>query len=584
MAEDTAGPKFVVAGDIDKDGLQDLISAWNQNQPVQLHLQRRDSDGNISFRTITLGGTDPIAVVGGLQIGQINDDDNDGDIDDDDWLDVVVLSKATGHAAWCPAEPPKEISSLEGEIIVLFSPDDANLIPDGDRWTEMILVNPFVQDRWIHNQFPGNEFVSFEESKTKPEWNGFTDLVVANMDGLDGDDILVSLNTGECEELGQKLAINTIDLWVNPGPGGLAEVSEEWGAPPPETLSRGVPVALMHDVPQVKGIEVLDIDNDGDLDVIATWTNAISRNIRWARNPLVPHQTGGASGRDAVIAGYKDGVDTCAGGVNDDGPCPNGDIDCVGIPDGTCTGGVCVGGQADGADCQDNNGCLGIEDGTCEPGGWRFIATEWEQRPIGELDTAADIITLGDIDNDLSDDILVRSTNGQIIQWFRQPNTLVVAPEFPPNDPVPDRFNFPWQVFTLTEFSGQEPEAIAIGDVTGDGKNEVIVAVEGGVFWYDGTTADSVYDPWFPNPIIQDSPAETTDVTTTAPGGTAPGTGVGVQAVDISTHINSLLIVDLDGDGKNDIIGTLDRRTDSGLSDDRLVWYRNTRTEEDEGE
>ena len=57
---------------------------------------------------------------------------------------------------------------------------------------------------------------------------------------------------------------------------------------------------------------------------------------------------------------------------------------------------------------------------------------------------------------------------------------------------------------------------------------------------------------------------------------------MGVEAVDTSTHINTLLVVDLDNDGKNDIVGTLDRRTGAGLSDDRLVWYRNTRTEVEE--
>ncbi|MGB2986124.1 MAG: hypothetical protein WBE26_09600 [Phycisphaerae bacterium] len=587
VAEDTAGPKFVVAADIDKDGLLDLVSAWNQSQPIQLHLQRRDPEGTISFRTITLAGTNPVAIVAGLEAGQINDDNGDGEIDDDDWLDVVILSKASGLVAWCPTSPPKKISNLDGEIIVLFSPGDAGLIPDGDRWTEMILVNPYVQDRWIHNQFPGKEHEDFEAGKTKPEWNGFTSLVVANIDGEPGDDIVVALNPGECEELGQKPPINTVDLWVNPGP-GLAETSEEWGAPPPGNLSRGVPVALMINAPQAKDLAVMDIDDDGDLDVIVTWTNAITMNISWARNPLVPHQAGGPGGRDEVIAGYSSpGVDYCLGGVADGYTCPNGDIDCLGIPDGTCTGGTCVGGADDGADCDDNADCLGIEDGVCMPGSWRFLATGWEERPIGQVDTGADIIEIGDIDDDGSDDVLVRSTNGQIVQWFRQPNALVVAPEFPPNDPVPDRINFPWNVFTLTEFADQEPEAIAIGDVTGDGKVEVMVAVEGGVFWYDGTISETVYDPWAPNTIIQDSPADTTDATT-APGGTTtvpgttPGTGVGVSVVDTSTHINTLLVVDLDGDGKNDIVGTLDRRTDAGLSDDRLVWYRNTRTEEGE--
>jgi len=55
---------------------------------------------------------------------------------------------------------------------------------------------------------------------------------------------------------------------------------------------------------------------------------------------------------------------------------------------------------------------------------------------------------------------------------------------------------------------------------------------------------------------------------------------VGVTAVDTSTHINTLLVVDLDGDGKNDVVGTLDRRSGAGLSDDRIVWYRNVRSDE----
>ncbi len=540
VAEDTAGPKFVISADIDQDGLLDLVSAWNQNQPVQIHLQRRDPEGIISFRTITLAGTTPLAVIAGVEVGQINDDG---------WLDIVVLSKATGFITLCPTSPPKVISRLEGEIIVLFSPGSAASIPDGDQWTEMILVNPFVRDRWIHNQFPGNEAKSLEVAKVKPEWSGFTALVVANIDGQPGDDIIVALNPGECDKLGQKPPLNTVDLWVNPGP-GQAEISAAWGAPPPG-LSRGVPVTLIADGPQVKDIGVMDVDDDGDLDIVSTWTNAVSQNVRWVRNPLIPHEPGGPSGSNAVIAGFRDDFDFCIGGANDELDCPNGAADCP--------------------------------DGLCSWAGWWFFATEWEERPIGSVDTAADVMALGDVDNDGSSDVLMRSTNGQIIQWFRRPNKLGGEPEFPPPDPVPDRFNFPWTVFTLTEFTNQEPEAIALGDITGDGKNEVLVAVEGGVFWYDGSVGNSRYDPWFPNAIIQDSPAETTDATVEeTEDGEAPGSGVGVEKVDVSTHINELLIVDLDGDGKNDIVGTLDRRTGSGLSDDRLVWYRNTRTEPEE--
>jgi hypothetical protein len=196
------------------------------------------------------------------------------------------------------------------------------------------------------------------------------------------------------------------------------------------------------------------------------------------------------------------------------------------------------------------------------------------------VDTAADVIAIGDIDNDGSDDVLVRSIDGRIVQWFRRPNQLVVSPEFPPADPLPTRFNFPWQVFTLTELSDNVPEAIAVGDITGDGLNDVMVAYEGGVYWFDATVGDSAYDPWFPNAIIQDVPSATAGTAAEGTGGgAAPGSGVGVGEVDITTRINDLLVVDLDLDGRLDIVGTLDRRSGSGLSDDRLVWYRNIRAD-----
>lgn len=568
VSEDTAGPKFVVSGDVDQDGLLDVVSGWNQSQPIQLHLQRRDADGNISFRTINLGGTTPMAVIAGVELGRINGDE---------FPDIVVLAKASGFSAFCPTDPPSEISKLEGEIIVLFNPGSAALIPDGDRWTEMILVNPYVQDRWIHNQFPGNETVEFEELKTKPERAGFTALAVGDIDGRAGDEIVVALNPGECKELGQSPPTNTVDLWINPG-GAAAEDSTLWGVPSDLPLSRGVPLAITTDGPEVTDVAIYDVDGDGDADVVAAFSNSISINVRWVRNPLV------SAGSAAVIAGSSDDLpDICSGGANDDGPCPNGDADCAGIPDGNCVNNLCVGGVTNGGACASNGNCRGIDDGVCIHGKWRFFASNWELRPVGQVDTAADVITIGDVDTDGFDDVVVRSTIGQIVQWFHRPNALTIEPEFPPSDPVPDRTNFPWPVFTLTEFSGQEPEAIALGDVTGDGQNELMVAVEGGVFWYDGTVGSSAYDPWYANTIIQDNPPDSTDPASTDAGTDAAqpgGAGVGVTAVDSSTHVNALLVVDLDGDGKNDIIGTLDRRSGSGLSDDRLVWYRNTKTDE----
>jgi len=546
VEEDTAGPKFAVAGDVDQDGLLDLVSGWNQSQPIQLHLQRRDPAGKISFRTVTIAGTSPTAVMAGVRLGQI---DNDG------WLDIVVLVKAAGGQTFCPPErrpcttdadcnpacaldpdcviavqcgnivpgvcdnldDPSPINLLEGEILVYFSPGNAALIPDGDRWQEMTLINPFVDDTWIHHQFPGRDDVDFNEAQTRPELSGFTDLEVVDIDQDGMDDILVALNPAECKELGQEPPTNTVDLWMNPG-GDMGRVPQLWGAPPPAGLSRNVPLVLMSSASAVKDIAVDDVDGDGDPDVIATFTNALTLNISWRRNPAIPHTEGGPSGRDEIVRGTSDG--------------------------------------------------------------FRFYANGWESgvRPVGQVDTNADILTIGDVDNDGFNDVIVRSSLGRIIQWFRRPNSQVVAPEFPPADPVPNRFNFPWPVFTLTEFNGLEPQALSAGDITGDGQIEVLTAVGGGVFWFDGTAGDSVFDPWASNPIIQNDGGDAGGTTDSQP---APGgTGVGVEQVDVSTHINALLVVDLDGDGKNDIVGTLDRRSGAGLSDDRLVWYRNVRTDD----
>ncbi len=537
VSEDSAGPKFVVSGDVDQDGLLDLVSAWNQSQPVQLHLQRRDPQGNISFRTITLAGTSPVAIVGGLAVGQINGDG---------WLDVVILVKGTGSGTFCPTpDGPVEVSRTEGEIIVLFNPGTVTAIPDGDSWTELILVNPLVADRWIHNQFPGNEEMPIEEAKVTPENSGFTSLVVADIDGQPGDEIVVALNTGECEGLGQKPPVNTVDLWINPG-GVSAETASNWGAAGPGGFSGGLPITLMMNLPQVKDIKVMDVDDDGDLDVVATWTNSLSGNILWARNPLTP------SGLGAVTSGALDGgADVCLDGLNDGMACPNGDADCVGPPNGMC-----------------------------QPTSWRYVTSSWDERPVGHLDTGADMLAIGDIDQDGFEDVVVRSTLGQIVQWFRRPQgTEIVQPEFPPSDPVPDRLNFPWPVFTLTEFNAQEPSAIGLGDLTGNGVLDLVLAVEGGVWWYEGPSdPEEIFGAWAPNPIIQDEGGDPSGGVTPDPG--VPGAGVGVDAVDTSTSINALLVVDLDEDGRNDIIGTLDRRSGAGLSDDRLVWYRSIRTEE----
>src|SRR6185503_1074573 len=150
----------------------------------------------------------------------------------------------------------------------------------------------------------------------------------------------------------------------------------------------------------------------------------------------------------------------------------------------------------DGLGCPVGDECLGLpgtaDDGCCTPTSWRFFSNSWEIRPVGQIDSDADVLAIADVDSDGFMDIAVRSTNGRIVQWFRRPSQLVVPPEFPPSDPLPSRTDFPWPVFTLTEFENQDLEAIAFGDVTGDGQPELLAAVGGGVYWFDSTVNGSV--------------------------------------------------------------------------------------------
>jgi len=78
-----------------------------------------------------------------------------------------------------------------------------------------------------------------------------------------------------------------------------------------------------------------------------------------------------------------------------------------------------------------------------------------------------------------------------------------------------------------------------------------------------------VYDQWSSTLILDDSSS-----------GTAATTDPNVSPNDVSgeTVINSILVVDLDGDGANDLVVTLDRNGLSGITNDALVWLQNTQT------
>ncbi|MCK4660376.1 MAG: VCBS repeat-containing protein [Phycisphaerae bacterium] len=477
-SEDSAGPVFVVAGDLDGDSLMDLVSAWNESQPIQAHLQRRNAAGEIAFETVPLGGTAPIARVAGLELA---------DMDADGWLDVVVLVKDTGQVASCDESREdcdvtdnggRIEGAIEGGIIIFYNPQDTTGVP----WSVTKLTTSFLAGR--------DEGESLEEG-------GYTSLAVGEIDGINGPDIVVAFNSAEGNaELPLEPAdglpqLNSVDLWANPGP-DQARKGEQW--------SRAM---IYADLPPVGACRILDVDRDGDMDAVCTYPSAASSNVRWIPNPL-------DLGDQAKVYDF-----------------------------------------------------------------WGIGAM---YAPVGQISTGADSLAIGDLDNDGIDDILVRSSQGQVVQWFK-------APALPPFDFI----RSPWRVYTLAEFREREPQAMAVGDLTGNGRMEVAVSAEGAVAWFDSQDAMDEFDQWGETLIIDDAPSDTSANADPDPNGNDNAAGLSdmlalltdpqqqSQPENTVTLVNSLLIADIDGDGRNDMIGTLDRTDGSGLTNDALILFRNER-------
>lgn len=248
-SEDSAGPQFVVAEDLDSDGLLDLVSAWNQTQPVQIHLQRRNAGGQIRFQTTTLAGNVPIVSVAGLSVA---------DFDRDGAPDIAVLLKETFlEDAGCLDSEATENSGASGIVMLYMGPADADEVDQALAWREI----PVEASRLVGTEGDG----------IAPENGGFTSMKIGDIDGDTDTDIIVAWNT-PCGG-----GTSNVVVFNNQGPADVRDGTWTFTVIPNE-----IPAGET-----VKDIGLGDVDLDGDLDIVATFPGAGSMNVRWFRNPLI---------------------------------------------------------------------------------------------------------------------------------------------------------------------------------------------------------------------------------------------------------------------------------------------------------
>jgi len=282
-----------------------------------------------------------------------------------------------------------------------------------------------------------------------------------------------------------------------------------------------------------QALDIGDIDGDGDIDIIAAFDGVNEENDP-NKELEIWFNPGGEMSR------YEEEfVSTDLTDEDDDGELDT----CVLTVTQYWTKGVILERMHDLTDVEfcdvDQNGALDAVSVTPSSSSYKltwlenlgnsFGTADWH--PIGENDNGLDQLLQVDFDGDGENDILAYSEAAHSVHWFNNPGE------------VTEQY-FPWEVYNIAQLIDEGPLSMSFGDLNNDGISDVVLSFGKQINWYMANEG-VVTNPWSEFLLSYD---------------------------DGGAEIRSVWVVDLDGDGLDDVVAALDR---DGTEDDRLVWFHN---------
>ena len=273
VATDSYYDIVVITTDIDNDGDLDVLSA--SRRAINWH---ENTDGKGSF-----GEKQKIVFTDLANSIFPSDLDNDGDID------IAYASINNGNIAWI--ENVSEHGEFGKEILVTREPKSENLVYpsdiDGDGDLDLIMVTEYDGKIFWYKNIDG--YGNFEEQKTiTTSAHIAISIFPTDLDG-DGDIDILSASEGFTESsLTTSYHKNNIAWYENLD--GLGNFGKRQAV---TYLSR---ISLVY---------ADDLDNDGDMDILAGQLNTFSKKITWYEN-----NNSGTFGKEQIITKNADFVNS----------------------------------------------------------------------------------------------------------------------------------------------------------------------------------------------------------------------------------------------------------------------------------